>query len=122
MSNHEILSEISLIAAADLSALQFRFVTVDSNGKAAQNTTAGGRVIGVNTGKPVADEVTTVAVGGVSKVAAGAVVAAGAEVASDNVGRAVTATTGDHIIGTALKAAGAADEVIPVLLGQSATA
>lgn len=54
------------------------------------------------------------------EVAAGAAVTIGDFVTSDAQGRAVTATTGERILGQAMEAAGAADEVITILTGKGA--
>lgn len=109
----------TLLAAADLSDAQYRFVTITS-GEIAQNDTAGALVDGVLQNHPGSGESATVVVlsgGLVSKVVAGAAIADGAEVMSDNEGRAVTATATNAKVGKALAAASAAGEIIPVLLG-----
>jgi hypothetical protein len=80
-----------LTAAGDLSADQFKFVTIGASG-VARNVTNGGYVDGVLQDKPAAaGRAATVANGGVSKTVAGAAVAKGAKVMSDATGRAVTA-------------------------------
>ncbi len=61
-------------------------------------------------------------IGCIVEVEAGAAVVAGAKVASDAQGRAATAATGNVIMGTALTAAGAAGEVIDVLLSKQGAA
>lgn len=105
-----------LVASGNLSAHQFKFVTIGASG-AALNTTVGGIVDGVLQDKPTAaGEATQVAFSGVSKVVAGALVNKGAEVMSDANGKAVTATTGINVAGRALEAAGADGELIAVLL------
>jgi hypothetical protein len=82
-----------MIAAGDLSADQFKFMNIGASG-AARNTVNGGFVDGVLQNDPsAAGRAATVAVGGVSKVVAGAAVAAGAKVMSDATGRAVTAAS-----------------------------
>ncbi len=62
--------------------------------------------------------VATMKSGSIVKVEAGDVVALHAVVASDNVGRAITAVSGvgNWRLGKALQAAGAAGEIIPVLV------
>ncbi len=54
------------------------------------------------------------------EVAAGAAVTAGDLVMSDAQGRAITATATNNILGRALTAAGAADEVITILFSKGA--
>jgi hypothetical protein len=51
--------------------------------------------------------------GGIAKVIASAALTVGGEVASDAVGKAADATTGDRVLGSALTAAGA-DEIAEV--------
>ncbi|NIQ91029.1 MAG: DUF2190 family protein [Nitrospinaceae bacterium] len=105
-----------IVAAADLSAKQFTFVKIDSNGQAAANTAEGAMVDGVLQNKPAAQgEAAAVAYAGVTKVVAGDTVAAGGKVISDTAGKAIPAATGKFIRGTALTG-GAADEVISILL------
>ncbi len=107
---------LSLPAAADLSASQFKIVTVDSNGRAALAgaTTLG---VGVLQNKPAAlGQAATVAFGGISKVVAGGSITAGARITSDASGNAIAATTaGDAVVGVALASAASGD-IIPALL------
>lgn len=78
---------------------------------------AGEAAVGVLQNKPqVTGQAATVGIFGVSVVRSGAAVAVGAQIAADSAGRAVTATTGDYILGTAVEAAAGADELISVLL------
>ena len=116
---------ISLVASADLSANQFRFVNVNSSGETIALTAAGERMVGLQEDKPgeataAAGEVSEVSISGVIKVIAGATVAAGQEVKSDDEGRAVDATTPVNlhfVAGTALTG-GAVGELISVLISK----
>jgi hypothetical protein len=105
----------TLVTGADLSTHQYKFVDVNSSGLAVL-ASAGADAHGVVQNKPASGRAATVVNRGISKVVAGAAVAAGAQVTGDSSGRAVTATTGNKIHGTALQAAGGAGEIIPVLL------
>lgn len=106
-----------LVAAADLSAKQFTFVNVDSNGAVAANTTEGEVVAGVLQDAPdAAGKTASPAYAGITKVVLGATVAAGADVMSDTSGRAIAATTGKFIRGKLLEG-GDADEIGTLLLG-----
>ena len=81
------------VAAGDLSADQYKFVTLGASG-ASLNTVNGGYVDGILQNDPAAaGRGATVAYDGVSKVVAGAAVLNGAKLMSDATGRAVTATT-----------------------------
>lgn len=116
MATTEALKTISMQAAADLSALQFTFVTTNNAGKAAA-ATAGVEVAGVLCNKPVADQAATIGVDGIAKVKAGAAVTAGAKVMSDGTGRAITAVATNHVAGIAMESAAAANEIIRVRIG-----
>lgn len=110
-------------AAGDLSALQFRGMVIDSNGRASQQTSAGGRIDGVLQNKPAAiDRSATLVKSGETKFVAGAAITRGADLAVDTSGRVVTAATGNRRVGVAMQAAGAAGDVIEVLLGNDGVA
>lgn len=110
----------TLEAAADLSAKQHHLLAVDSSSQV-DSAGVGASVvaIGVLQNKPNAQGIAaSIHQTGISKVVAGAAVAAGALVTTNAAGRAITATTGDFVSGTALEAAANDGEVIAVLLGQ----
>lgn len=113
MATRENTSAITLVAGADLSEQQFRFVVVNAAGKAVV-AGAGAAAVGVLTNDPLEDQAGTVDIGGVTKVVAGATVAAGARVESNAAGAAITLDSGEAL-GTALSG-GAAGENISVLL------
>lgn len=100
-------------ASADLSGQQFHFITVGATGVALAGD--GVQVDGVLCNEPEAGQACTIwGPGSVAKVVAGAAVLAGAAVASDANGEAVTATAGEYIVGRALTAAANANEIISV--------
>jgi hypothetical protein len=106
-------------AAADMSVkanYQYRAVVVDSTGRVARNTVSGGSVYGILQNDPGLNQAATVMIDGMTKMRAGAAVAVGAKVMSDTAGRAITATTGLQVLGTALVAAAAEGEIISVQL------
>lgn len=105
-------------AHVDLSGTgQHRFVILNNTGTIDLNTSAGGKVYGVLIDDPRAGEIGTVQTYDAVKVEAGAAVAIGDEIQSDNVGRAITAaTTGHQILGIAEEAATGAGSLIRVLL------
>jgi hypothetical protein len=114
MAVDQAVTTITIEAGADLSALQYRFIELDGT----LPSGAGGEAHGVNYGKADASgKAVTLAVAGVVKVEAGAAVTAMDKVQSDATGRAITAASGDHVLGTALTAAAGAGEIIEVLLG-----
>lgn len=105
-----------LPAGADFSGgAQFRFCDVSSTGKAV-NPSAGGNVVGVRQTRAKLNEAATIVQSGVSIVEAGGAITAGALVATNNVGQAVTATTGNAVVGRALETASGSGIQIAVLL------
>ena len=110
------LTCVTLEAGGDLSAGQYRFVELAADAQVDIVASAGGDAVGVLQNDPsAAGRAATVAVMGVSKVVAGATVAAGARLQSDANGAAIAALTGDIVLGRALTG-GAAGDVIEVLL------
>ena len=109
MAFEETLVNINREASADLSASQYRFVTVDANGQVAAAGADAALAIGVLQNKPdAAGRAATVAISGVSKVAVGTGgVTAGAEVTTDASGNVVAATAGQNVVGIALETASA---------------
>lgn len=119
MSYIEAGVNVTLLAAADQSAHQHKFMDVNTSGRAALQTTAGGRVFGVSREKPsAAGEPGTYQISGITKVVAGGTVTAGDNVQSHTDGSAITAASGDHVAGIALTG-GAAGVLIQVLLGSN---
>jgi hypothetical protein len=81
-----------LVAGADLSAQQFRFVKLNATGQVVACSVAGESAFGVLQDKPdAAGRAASVATLGVSKVLAGATIAPNDLVATDAQGRAVPA-------------------------------
>lgn len=112
---------VTLEAGQDLSAKQFFFVSVASDGQI-DPTGDGAFAVGVLQNDPdAAGKAAEVAIMGQTKVVAGGTVAGGAEVASDAAGEAVTAATGDVILGTAIDG-GADGEIIRIVFNPRGTA
>ena len=123
-------TDITLVAAADLSGKQFYAVKVDSNGKAAL-CVAGDFAIGMLQNKPASGEQGTVRIAGVSKGAAGGSITAGNLLAADANGKLVAATLsrtntsdggaavdallGSNVVGVALESA-SSGEIFAVAL------
>lgn len=105
---------VTLEAGQDLSAKQFFFVSLASDGQV-DPTGDGASAIGVLLNDPAAaGRGAEVCIGGMTRVSAGGTIAAGAAVASDAAGEAVTAATGDVILGTAVTG-GADGEIISII-------
>ena len=115
MATQQSLTCISAEAGSDLSAKQYRFVDMASDAAVDAVSAAGGDAIGVLQNAPLAGEAASVAVMGVAKVVAGGTITAGDRVQSDANGEALTAASGDIVLGRALKG-GAAGDVLEILL------
>lgn len=93
----------TLIAGEDLSSAQFKFVTLEADGQVDLADAAGERALGVLLNQPTAGKAATVAMTGKVMVEAGAAVTAGDEIQTDANGDAITAATGDVVMGYALE-------------------
>ena len=111
----------TFIAGEDLSSAQFKFVTLEADGQVDLADAAGENCIGVVLNDPAAAEAATVAISGKVMVAAGGTVTAGDAVATDASGAAVTATTGNIIMGYATED-GVSGQLIAIELIQGANA
>ncbi len=104
LSNY--LKTIPYTAGADLSTRQYRFAKLGAANLTVTLAGANGTgAIGVIQNNPIAGESVGVAVGGVSKVVAGADLAVGDKVTSNATGGAIVATTGATVLGTVVIAA-----------------
>ena len=109
-------------AGGDLSAAQFKFVTLESDGQVDLANSAGENCIGVLLNNPdAAGKAATVAISGKVMVEAGGTIAAGAAVATDAAGDAVTASTGNIVMGYATEA-GVDGQIIAIELIQGGNA
>lgn len=97
-------------AGADLSEKLHFFAHIDTDGDIVL-AGAGEHVAGVITEAAAENKPVTIAFGAIGKVIAGASIAAGARIASDGDGKAVTASSGNFEVGTAITAADAGDVV-----------
>ena len=95
----------TFVAGEDLSAAQFKFVTLEADGQVDLADSAGENAMGVCLVGGTAGNAVTVCVSGSVMVTAGGTIAAGAAVQTDASGDALTAATGDVILGYAREAA-----------------
>lgn len=125
---------ITGIVDTDLSAKQYHFVDMDTNGDIVAVSTAGGKVLGVLQNNPdgsaTQDKLATVAVAGISMVKAGGVINPGVWVKSDHTGKAVELGAQPSSVGSAPgpvigsyacgihvgRTAAAANDLVPILL------
>lgn len=113
----------SFRAAADLTTKQWHVMRVVAAGpppscNIASDAAAAANIgtVGVLQNAPNTDEPATVANDGLSKVVAGAATSAWNWITNDASGRAINAGSGQLVIGRATESAGAAGQVISVLL------
>lgn len=108
MAYEERLVNVSYVASANLSAEQYRMIAIANQAgrTQAQRAVVGDRVVGVLQNNPVAGDVATIAVGGVTKCVAGGTITAGQSVTTDAAGRATaTLTATDYRVGVAQESA-----------------
>ena len=95
--------DISIPAAADFSAKQFRFVKVDVNGRGTICSATTDVVLGILQNKPdAADVPARVRVDGVSKIAIDGAANEGALIASDTIGMGTVVTGAGAFVGAIL--------------------
>jgi hypothetical protein len=97
-----------------------RIVKMASDTTVIQGAASSDSLIGVNTelASTASGQSLDIQMGGIAEIEAGGSITRGALVTSDTVGRAVTASEDNRVIGVALKSASTSD-IIPVLLGLS---
>lgn len=123
MGYSESLRCISLPVAADYSTKQYYLMNINSSGQAVLVAAKGAAATLVLQDKPdTAGHVGSLGFDGITKVAAGAVVAAGAEVIADATGRVIATDAAEQfVIGTAIEAATAVGDIISVLINKYQT-
>lgn len=116
-ANHAGICSITVFAAFATTAAPIlinRFLNLNSDAQVAY-TGAGEDADYISlgtaerTGEPLQG---SMPIGSINKIESGAAIAKGDKITSDATGRAVTATTGDIVLGKAVTASGAAGEVI----------
>ncbi len=94
--DYKNLNDFDVPAAADLSAKQYRFITIDSSGNAAVSS-RGQLSAGVLQNAPAAaNRAAQIRPGGITKVVFGGTVTAGQALVSDANGAAVNASSADN--------------------------
>jgi len=120
MSFDQSVNCLSLEAGSDLSAAQHLFVDVATDKQVDVVATKGAKAVGVLQDKPAAaGRIGSVAIGGITKVKAGAAFNAGAELISTAAGKAiVTDAVNQYIMGTALEAATADGDIVAMIINR----
>lgn len=117
---------VSLTAAADLSALQYTFVKLDSAGKVVAVAAATDIPVGVLQNAPTSGKTAEVVVHGVTKLKASAAITTPKLVGTTSTGTAVGLAAGTdttkYILGQAITPAGASGDVITVAISCNAPA
>jgi len=117
ISNYSV--KVTLVAAADLSALQYTFVKLDSAGKAAA-AAATDIPIGVLQNAPTSGQEAEVLIVGGTKIVAGAAISEGALVGTSSTGKAVALVAGTdttkYVVGTLLTESGASGDVVTAVI------
>lgn len=116
MAVEEKLVTVSLVAGADLSGAQYKFVKLNASGQAVLCSVSGEIPYGVLQNDPASGEEATVAIAGITKVSADEAIAIGDKVFTSADGQAAkTLTAGvDNLCGIARSAAAAAGEIVSV--------
>ena len=112
---------IAVVAGAEITGGPFTLVAFEDGAvvQADDSATPLGVLIAETDETVIAGDDITVQIKDIAKVKAGAAIAAGAPVASNASGLAITATSGKFIIGYAMEAASGANQVIAVQLTKS---
>jgi hypothetical protein len=93
----------TFVAGSDLTAAQFKFVSLAADGQVDVTAAAGGNAIGILSNNPDVGQAATVTVTGGYMVEAGGTITAGDQVQSSATGTALLAATGDVVLGYALE-------------------
>lgn len=119
LSTDQSLTCITLVAGADLSASQYLFVALSTDGQIDTVVAAGGDAVGVLQDAPdAAGKAASVAVMGITRVVAGGAINPGALVRSSAAGKAVVSAASSTVLGRYIGTAACVDgEIISVLLG-----
>ena len=118
ISNYSV--KVTLVAAADLSALQYTFVKLNSSGEAAACASATDIPIGVLQNAPTSGQEAEVLVVGGTKIVAGAAIGEGALVGTSSAGKAVALVAGTdttkYVVGTLLTEPAADGNIVAAVI------
>ncbi len=118
ISNYSV--KVTLVAAADLSALQYTFVKLNSSGQVAAAAAATDIPIGVLQNAPTSGQEAEVLVVGGTKIVAGAAIGEGALVGTGATGKAVALVAGTdttkYVVGTLLTESAADGNIVTAVI------
>jgi len=93
---------MGMVAAEDLSAMQYKIVNVHGDNTVKLRVAAGAGVLGVLNNKPENNENATVVVAGLTRCVAGGTISAGAWISTTASGTGLAATSGQYILGKSI--------------------
>lgn len=118
ISNYSV--KVTLVAGADLSALQYNFVKINSSGLAVACAAATDIPVGVLQNAPISGQEAEVLVVGGTKIVAGAAIGEGAQVGTGSTGKAVALVAGTdttkYVVGTLLTESAADGNIVTAVI------
>ena len=118
ISNYSV--KVTLVAGADLSALQYYFVKINSSGQAVACAAATDIPIGVLQNAPTSGQEAEVLIVGGTKIVAGAAIGEGALVGTGSTGKAVALVAGTdttkYVVGTLLTESAADANIVTAVV------
>lgn len=118
ISNYSV--KVTLVAGADLSALQYNFVKINSSGLAVACAAATDIPVGVLQNAPTSGQEAEVLVVGGTKIVAGAAIGEGAQVGTGSTGKAVALVAGTdttkYVAGTLLTESAADGNIVTAVI------
>lgn len=118
ISNYSV--KVTLVAGADLSAAQYKFVKLNASGQAVVCSGATDLPIGVLQNDPASGAEAEVLVVGGTKIIAGAAIGEGAQIGTSAAGKAVALTAGSdttkYVAGALLTESGADGDIVTAVI------
>jgi hypothetical protein len=117
-SNYSV--KVTLVAGADLSALQYNFVKINSSGLAVACAAATDIPVGVLQNAPISGQEAEVLIVGGTKIVAGAAIGEGAQIGTGSTGKAVALAAGTdttkYVVGTLLTESAADGNIVTAVI------
>jgi hypothetical protein len=118
ISNYSV--KVTLVAGADLSALQYNFVKINSSGQAVACAAATDIPVGVLQNAPISGQEAEVLIVGGTKIVAGAAIGEGAQIGTGSTGKAVALAAGTdttkYVVGTLLTESAADGNIVTAVI------
>jgi hypothetical protein len=117
-SNYSV--KVTLVAGADLSALQYNFVKINSSGLAVACAAATDIPVGVLQNAPISGQEAELLIVGGTKIVAGAAIGEGAQIGTGSTGKAVALAAGTdttkYVVGTLLTESAADGNIVTAVI------